>query len=321
MTTGLMNSLKGAAAKAGKAVILLFLALTIPYTLTPGPLSAAGVGTTGAAFLKVGVGARELAMGSAASALTEGANSVNWNPGRLAALTKKNLTASYNALFIDESQGFIGYASPLSSNMGVIGVGVNYLTVSNIEKRAGDTEDPDSKFSNNNTAVNLSYARAEVRPGLDLGASLKYIQQKLDTRNDKAIAVDVGSVYKVNSDWTAGFSVRNLGSSIGPDKLPLTLKGGAATRLLNGKMTAAADLDWLAYDERFYVDLGAQYALNGYLDFRAGYQIGRSQDKLGGLTGLSAGMGLKLERFNLDYAYVPFGDLGDTHRMTIGFNF
>lgn len=282
---------------------------------------ASGVGTTGAQFLKVGVGARELAMGSAASALTEGANAVNWNPGRLAGLTQKNVSASYNMLFIDESQGFIGYASPLGDKSGVIGVGVNYLTVSNIEKRAADTEDPDSKFSNNNTAVNLSYARAEVRPGLDLGASLKYISQKLDTQNDKALAVDLGAAYKVNSAWTAAFAVKNLGSSIGPDKLPLTLKGGAATRFFNDKLTAAADLEMLVYDDRIYADLGAEYALNGYLAFRAGYQAGRSNDKLGGLTGFSAGLGLKLDRFNLDYAYVPFGDLGDTHRMTIGFNF
>lgn len=295
--------------------------LSAVLMLAASAAQAAGVGTTGAQFLKVGVGARELAMGSAASALTEGANSVNWNPGRLAGLKRKSVTASYNSLFVDESQGFIGYASPLSGDTGVIGVGVNYLTVSNIEARAADTENVDSKFGNNNTAVSLSYARAEMRPGLDLGASLKYISQKLNTRNDKAIAVDLGSAYKINSDWTAAFAVRNLGSSIGPDKLPLTLKGGAATRFFGGKLIAAADLDWLAYDERFYVDLGAEYALNSYLAFRAGYQIGRSRDKLGGLTGFGTGLGFKLDRFNLDYAFVPLGDLGNTHRMTLGFNF
>lgn len=321
MTTRLMNSLRSGAVKAGKIIILLFLALTLPYTLNPLPLSAAGVGTTGASFLKVGVGAGELAMGSAASVLTSGANAVNWNPGRLAEVKQKSLSASYNMLFLDESQGFVGYAAPLGENMGVIGVGVNYLTVADIEKRAGDTEAADSKFSNNNTAVSVSYARSEVRPNLSLGANLKYIQQDLDTQNDKAVAVDLGSVYKINSDWTAAFVVQNLGSRIGPDNLPLILKAGAATRFFDGKLAAASDLEWRAYDERFYVNAGADYALNKYLSFRAGYQVGRSQDKLGGLSGLGAGLGLKLDRFSLDYAYVPFGDLGDTHRMTLGFSF
>ncbi|MDD5208809.1 MAG: PorV/PorQ family protein [Elusimicrobiales bacterium] len=283
---------------------------------------ASGPGTTGAAFLKVGVGARELALGSAASVLTEGANAANWNPGKLAEVKGKNLSASYNMLFIDESQGALAYATPLSGGSAVVGAGINYLTVSNIEKRASDTNTPDSKFSNNNMAFTLSYARPEVKPGLALGANLKYISQKLDTADDKAIALDLGSTYKVNDTWTAAFVMQNLGSSIGPDKLPLTFKGGAARSFLDGKLAAGADLDWLAQDERFYLSLGGEYLLNKNFAFRAGYQFGHSADKLGsGLVGLGAGIGLKFDRFALDYAYVPFGDLGDTHRMTLGFNF
>ncbi len=296
--------------------------LSTALTLVASAAQAAGVGTTGAQFLKVGVGARELSLGSAASVLTEGANAVNWNPGKLAELKGKSLSASYNMLFVDESQGFLGYAVPLKENMGVVGFGVNYLTVSNIEKRAGDTDVPDSMFSNTNMALSLSYARAEVRPGLALGANLKYIQQKLDTQDDKAVALDFGSTYKINQAWTAALVAQNLGTRIGPDRLPLTLKGGAATKLFGDKLAAAADLDWLANDERFYLDLGAEYTLNKYMAFRAGYQFGRGADKLGsGLVGLGAGLGLKFDRFSFDYAYVPFGDLGDTHRMTLGCNF
>jgi hypothetical protein len=125
----------------------------------------------------------------------------------------------------------------------------------------------------------------------------------------------------VNKDWTAAFVIQNLGGKIGPDKLPLIFKGGASTKFFENKLTAAADLDWLANDERMYLDLGAEYMLNRYLDFRAGYQVGRSQDKLGGLVGLAAGLGLRYDNFTFDYAYVPFGDLGDTHRMTLGFVF
>jgi len=66
---------------------------------------AAGVGTTGAQFLKVGVGARPMAMGNAFSALADDANAVNWNPGALAEVKHKNLTASYNSLFKDQNQG------------------------------------------------------------------------------------------------------------------------------------------------------------------------------------------------------------------------
>ena len=294
--------------------------LSAALMLSAAGAQAAGAGTAGASFLKVGVGAKALAMGSAASVLTEGANAINWNPGLLGEVKRKNMTASYNMLFLDEAQGFLGYAAPLGA--GVIGVGVNYLTVSNLEERAGDTETVDSKFSNNNTALSLSYGRAEVRPGLSLGATLKYIQQKLAAQSDSAVAVDLGSAYKLTPHWTAAFVVQNFGSKIGPDKLPLIFKAGIAARLFDGKLAVASDLDWLANDDRFYVDLGVDYSLNRYLAFRAGYQIGRNKDDLGGdLVGFGAGIGLKLDRFGLDYAYVPLGDLGNTHRMTLGFNF
>ena len=282
---------------------------------------ASGPGTTGASFLKVGVGARELALGSAASVLTEGANAANWNPAKLAEVKQKSLSASYNMLFIDESQGALAYASPLSGGGGVVGAGINYLTVADIEKRVSDTNTPDSKFSNNNMAFTLSYAKPEVKPGLALGANLKYISQKLDTADDKAIALDLGSTYKLNEAWTAAFVMQNLGTKIGPDSLPLIFKAGAARSFLEGKLATGAEVDWLAQDERFYLSLGAEYLLNKSFAFRAGYQFGRSADELGGLVGLGAGIGLKFERFALDYAYVPFGDLGDTHRMTLGFNF
>lgn len=283
---------------------------------------AAGPGTTGASFLKVGVGARELALGSAASVLTEGAGAANWNPAALAAVKSRSLSASYNMLFIDESQGYLGFASPLKDDKGVIGAGVNYLTVADIEKRAGDSDNPDSLFDSNSMALALSFAKAEIKPGLALGASLKYVSQDLDTKTDKALAVDLGSVYKLSDVYTAAFVVQNLGGKIGPDSLPLLFKGGVARTFLDGKLAAAADLDWLANDERLYLDLGAEYLLNRNLAFRAGYQFGRAQDELGsGLVGLGAGLGLKFDRFALDYAYVPFGDLGDTHRMTLGVNF
>lgn len=298
------------------------LLLSAALLLDASGAQAAGGGVTGANFLNTGIGAKALAMGSAASVLAEDANAINWNPGLLGEVKGKSVTTSYNALFQDESQGFLGYAAPLRGNNGVIGVGVNYLIVSNLEKRAGDTETADSKFNNGNMAVSLSYGFAGALPGLSVGGTIKYIRQELDTRSDVAYAADLGSAYRLNSKWTVSAVGQNIGSRIGPDKLPLTFKTGVAVKLFDGKLSIASDLDWRVNDKRSYVNLGADCSLGRHLAFRAGYQVGRGQDNLGsGLTGFSAGVGLIIARFNLDYAYVPFGDLGNTHRMTFGFNF
>ncbi|MBI5243108.1 MAG: PorV/PorQ family protein [Elusimicrobia bacterium] len=290
---------------------------------SPAPLAAAGVGTTGAQFLKVGVGARQLAMGSAAVALIDDANALNWNPGALGAVKRRNVTASYNSLFKDQNQGFLAYASPLPDDMGTWAAGFNYLTVSDIEKRTADTEDPESTFSNQNFALSASYGRPTPVSGLSIGGNLKYIREKLDTFSGNAVALDIGALYQTRIEHlSAGFMMQNLGSKIGPDPLPLTFKGGAAYKLCGEKLVLASDIDWLAIDQRVYWDIGSEFWANKNLAVRAGYQFGHAQDRLqSSLVGFAFGLGLRLEQLRVDYAFLPFGDLGDTHRITLGWNF
>ncbi|MBI4375792.1 MAG: PorV/PorQ family protein [Elusimicrobia bacterium] len=298
------------------AAVLTAMALAVPS------LQAAGVGTTGASFLKVGVGARALGMAGATAAISDDANSIYWNPAGLGQLEKRSVSVSYNQLFQDESQGFIGFAGPVrGESKDVFGLGVNYLQVSDIEKRAGDTETPDSTFSNRNFAVALSYARKDAFiDKLSLGGSVKLVHVKLDSFSEEAFAVDLGAVHKINDELSAGLSVQNLGNKLGPDPLPLLMKYGVAYRLWD-KLIVAADGDHWVRDKRNYGSLGTEYWIVPQFAIRAGYQLGRAQDQLGGASGLGTGIGVRIERLAVDYAYVPFGDLGHTHRVTLGARF
>ena len=282
--------------------------------------AASGVGTTGAQFLQVGVGARPLAMAGAFSALPDDANAVNWNPGALGEVRSKNVTASYNSLFKDENQGFFAYASPVG-DAGTAAVGLNYLMVSNLPRRDQDTEDPDSTFANQNFVLDVAYGRP-VTDALSLGMNLKYIREDLDAFKGSAMALDLGALVKTPIEHlTAGVSMQNLGTKLGPDSLPLTFKGGGAYRMFSERLVLASDVDWRAVDKRAYWDLGAEFWLDKALALRAGYQLGHAADKAGSMYGFAAGFGVKLGQFGLDYAFVPFGDLGDTHRITVGWHF
>ena len=297
-------------------------ALVAAAAMAASTAMASGVGTTGAQFLKVGVGARPLAMAGAFSALADDANALNWNPGALGAQTKRSATLSYNALFDDTNQGFLGYAHPLADEMGTLAGGINYLTVSNIPKRAGDTESPDSTFNNQNFVISGAYGKKTAVEGLSVGGTLKYLRETLDSFSASAVAIDAGALYKTRvPGLTAGGSIQNLGTKLGPDPLPTTLKGGAAYKLLGDKLALAGDLDWFAEDRRAQFDLGAEYWAHKALALRAGYQFGRWQDHLGGINGASFGFGVCVERLRFDYAFLPFGRLGDTHRMTLGWTF
>lgn len=284
-----------------------------------------GVGTSGADFLTVGVGARPMAMGGAFAAVDEGAdaNAVNWNPAALGFIKERGLSASYNSLFVDENQGYFGYASPIGQEGGVWAAGMNYLSVSKIERRSTtDTEDPISTFDNQNYAASASYGRA-FGQDLAVGGTLKYVRTALDTLKENAMAADAGFLARTPvDDLTVGAAVRNLGSNIGPDSMPLIVKGGAAYRLLQNKLLLASDVDWLMTERRGYLSLGTEFWISRNLAVRAGYQLGHGSDQLQSkLVGLGAGLGLKFGRFTMDYAFIPYGDLGDTHRMTVGLRF
>ncbi|MBI4057624.1 MAG: PorV/PorQ family protein [Elusimicrobia bacterium] len=307
--------------KKFRVYVTALLTLSSPLSAL-NSFAASGPGTTGAEFLKVGVGARPLAMGSAFVALPDDANAINWNPGALGEIKQKSVSASYNALFQDQNQGFLAYAMPLNNDMGVVGLGVNYLIISKIEKRAGDTEAADSTFSNQNYAISASYGKASVAQGLSLGGNIKYIHEKLDTFSGSAVAADLGALYRTPiENLSTGLAVQNLGSKIGPDKLPLLAKAGMVYQMFDKSLSLALDGDWLAMNKRGYLDFGAEYWIQNALALRVGYQLGRGQDHLGKVVGLGAGIGLKFDMFNMDYAFLPFGDLGNTHRITLGFKF
>lgn len=288
-------------------------------------LVTGGVGTSGADFLTVGVGARPLAMGGAFAAVADGldANAVNWNPGALGLLDKPSVTASYNSLFQDENQGYLGYAAPVGTDGGVWSAGVNYLMISKIEKRAGDTETPDATFTNSNYAAGASYAKSFGKTA-SAGATLKLVHTQLDTLSESAMAVDAGGLWRTEVDGlTFGAAMRNLGTNIGPDSMPLTLRGGAAYKALERRnLTLASDFTWLATERRGYLSLGSEYWVSPNLAARAGYEFGHGSDQLQSrVVGLGIGIGLKAHGFTMDYAFLPYGDLGNTHRVTLGLRF
>lgn len=304
------------------AVLALALAASPAAALN---VVTGGPGTSGADFLTIGVGARPMAMGGAFSAVDTGAdaNAVNWNPAALGMIDKANVTASYNSLFVDENQGYFGYAAPIGKEGGVWAAGLNYLGVSKIERRGTtDTETPNSTFDNQNYAASVSYAKAFGKE-VELGGTLKYVRTALDTLKESAMAVDAGVLARTPVDrLTVAATVRNLGTNIGPDSMPLTFKGGAAYRLLQDKLVLASDIDWLSTERRGYWSFGSEYWVSRNLAVRAGYQLGHGSDQLQSkLVGLGAGLGVKFNRFTMDYAFIPYGDLGDTHRMTIGLRF
>ncbi|MBU1614968.1 PorV/PorQ family protein, partial [bacterium] len=289
-----------------KIVILgLFLGFTQPVSAEPG--------STGAAFLKIGIGARALGMGGAFVGIADDVSALYWNPAGVSQLSQKEVLFAHNALSQDIGQSFLGYVHPLRKRN--IGVGLNGLTVGGIEGRENEHSSPENleaKFS----AIILNYSQ-KVTSNLRIGLNGKVIADNLDGDKQKAFALDLGLLYPRGS-LTIGASLNNLGSQLGGADLPTEIKVGLAYRLLKDKLTLVASLDG-GEQTRFH--LGGEYLLFDRFALRGGLCANDGQSDLGEGTGLSLGLGVRFSSFKLDYALLPYGDMGSTHRISLGAKF
>ena len=297
-------------------------------TLSPGPSALfAASGKSGAGFLQVGVGARASGMGGAFGAISDDVSAIYWNPAGLSSLQKKEINLSINAYIKDTSSQFLAFAMPWGESC-ALGVGVNMLSVKDIEKRSttdsSDTADGGT-FKTSDMALSLAFAhKFSMGSGnLHWGVALKNVSSDLGTESASSIALDGGVKYaEEEGGLSASLAVVNLGGELKfvdvGDSLPMTVKPGVAYRMNLGetKLIAALDIDLLLNDGETRARPGVEWWVKDMLAVRAGLEAGRDA---GG--GFSAGVGFKQEFLGIDYGISPYGDLGTSHRISISYRF
>ncbi len=309
---------------------LVCFVLTFNFAFLIFNFSEAGVGTTGAQFLKIGPSARALGMAGAFGAVSDDVYALHFNPSGLAQLKENEVSATYLRYFADINYGFIGYATP-NTKIGSIGFGITYLIIDNIEGRGAQEPDertegywePERYFNAKDQAITFAYAKKNAFPdllnGLDLGGNIRYIQSEIDQTLAYTASLDLSAMYSPVEKVKTTLAIQNISWGIKfieeTDPLPLNIKFAVAWSPLEG-LVVACDLDEYIIDSKFYGSIGAEYWPIKHLALRAGYKYGYDTESLGSIVGLGVGIGFRLWNLGLDYAFVPFGDLGDTHRIT-----
>lgn len=297
------------------AFVSAFLAVSI-VTLAAAPRHARAAGETGFVFLKIGVGARAMGMGSAFVALADDPTSVYWNPAGLASIEKTQVTVMHNEWILDFRQEFVAVGTRLGP--GTAGFGFAGFYSDELERRS-DTGVLEGHYGANDIAVTGAYG-LKLAPGLDAGLGLRYIRGMIDQVDATTIAADVGAKYRVSDTGiTLGASVANLGGDAKFDAeefpIPLTWRlGGAWSKnlaALHGRGTLSAEYRQAKEDDgKFH--LGGEYAFRERLALRAGGAFGYDDQDM------SFGIGLMKDWFRFDYALVPFSsDLGSTHLFSL----
>lgn len=333
---------------AGTLSLALACALILAG-LAPGTAGAAALypsaGSTSAAFLKLGVGARAVAMGGAFSGVAGDPYALYWNPAGLAYLEgERNAGLFHNEYFQGLGQEFLFYTVPASevklllagrARSGVYGLGLDYFyTPKDMERRSGLYEaDPvnpispaEGKFGAYDVAFSAGYGwRHDER--VSLGAAFKVIRQSIDDESGSSVALDLGLLKEFTRNgtpYTAGFTVQNLGPGIKFVSrrygLPLVFKAGLSRPLPGPGGLLALELS-KPVDNYPSLAVGVEYPLTGRLALRSGYRLRQHGNELGPWSGFSAGAGVAFDKVSLDYAFSPFGELGNSHRFSVNVRF
>jgi len=297
-----------------KLSFLLLFFVSVTYA------SSDKIGTTAVQFLKLGIGAENAAMGNTGVSNTQNGNAIYWNPANTSCLTKKEFSFSHTIWFEDINYEWLSFVLP-TKKAGTFGIAAQYVSYGSIDK-VDISGTKNGSFSPTDLAVYLSYSNSYKK--FMFGGNLKYINTTIE-KSASAFAVDFGTTYKIDEKTSAGLAFSNLGTKIKfnneEEELPFIVKAGAS-RIIIDNLLIALDLNF-PNDNDLYVNIGGQYLilLGDMFDLklRAGYD-GRNKD-IPGFNWLNFGFGIGFNDISFDYAFVPCGDIGMTHRFSFNIKF
>lgn len=296
--------------------IFLIIVLTCIYH---SPLSAQG-GKAGLSFLKLGVGARPLAMGEAGVATSYDPSATHYNPAGLHSSTTPQLLVMHKEWLEGTQTEFLAASfsvEPLS-----FGAFLNATSIPDFEirQRPGPAE---GTFTAHNAAVGIS-AAYDISESVYVGFSLKYLYEKIFVDEADGVGFDVGGLYRSPWGIDLGVSLANIGS-MGKlrnesSTLPTTLRIGAARSealaSFDASMNFALDVVSVLPEDNTHIHLGAEFTYDQTFSIRAGYITGYETRNFTG------GAGIRYTFLSVDYAFVPFSlGFGAAHTFSLTIDF
>jgi hypothetical protein len=295
---------------------------TIFITITAFTFSfAQSGGNSGLSFLKIGFGARNIALGDAGSAFSNDVTALYYNPAKLANNGSSEAIFMHNSSIQDVRSELAGAKTSIFGLP--VAIGLNVTSINDIEVRT-QPGDPISKFNANYFSGSIGTG-FRILPMLDFGFSIKYLYENIFVDEANGLAFDFGLSYLTPiNGLNLSATIRNLGSMNAlryvDTKLPVEVRGGTSYKIEipDSKLDLTGGAEFLSYtrDNENHVNLGGEITYNKTFSIRGGYQTGYYS------KGLTTGIGLVWGNLMLDYAYVPFKlNLGNESMISVQFKF
>ena len=296
-------------------------------------IAQSNVGTTSAAFLEIGPGARSIGMGSAYVSVADDASSIYWNPAGIVNVSRPEVQSYYSPWLV-ETQFYYNTAVVPMGQYGSFGLSFTAVTMDEMMVRTVQNPEPDAygqKFDAGNISMGIAYAK-KLTDRFSFGFQTKFIQESIWQMKAQGYAVDIGTMFVTKSDLNIGMSISNFGGKLGMQgvntlvdididetiygnndridgslgtsqwPLPLLFRFGLSKIfVVSPIMQFLVAIDAIHPNNNpEYLNIGLEYTLMDMVSLRIGkshtfYNLGDSNNIVGPQHGLSFGTGIKYQ--------------------------
>ena len=309
------------------------------------PAIVTSVATSAANWLKLESGARGIGMGGSQVASGRGLSGAYYNPASISFIDGSEAYFSKSAYLAGITHNTLAYGTRLTPT-DYFGLHLFYLDSGDMEVTTVPSPNGTGEFFNVlDLSLRLIYGK-QLTDRLRIGGSIKYIREQIYTTYMQSFVFDLGSNFNTGINGILlGMSVSNFGPDVqfsgeGLDKVvpdttdisgklskitkkfsvPLVFRLGVQKDIFGGneeggsRLTVSVDAI-NPIDYTVYGGLGAEYSWRDMAFIRGGTHLFHDT------AGLSLGGGLKWKIIVVDYAYVNYGVLEETHQFGISLEF
>lgn len=267
-------------------------------------------------WMRMGLGAKAMAMGGTGTAFMDNITAAYWNPAALASVKRAQFAMMYTDMGLDRMHNFAALGT--SFKYGYVALSWINASVSDFEGY-DEIGNPTGSFDMNDHNIGLSLA---LGPGnFKFGLSAKMYMSKIDDDSQTGFGTDLGIVWDINDYLSLGVMARDLYAEIDKNEIPAQYALGLAVHPIYG-VTFATDLKQEKHADDVTVHIGAEYWTGVGKDT----EIGSSHSAInleektkwdeilsntqGGIRlgvndgSFTAGFGLRFKMLEMNYAYL-----------------
>lgn len=286
--------------------------------------NASSIGGLAGAPMRMGFGARGIAMGNALTAVINGDIQAYYNPASLPFTSAPTIEAAYSVLSLDRKLNYLSYTRSIKPDAGFS------LAIINSGSGEIDGRDYDGNhtqyYSTSENSFILSFG---LKPGqrFAFGVSVKILYYSLFEKvKSTTAAIDVGALYLLSKQFTFGLVVQDIGSkynwntselyglsgNVTTDRFPLRKRIGLSWVPPEYPLTVSSEFESIG--SATYLRFGSEIEIYDGVNIRGGFdQIALNTDEPA-----KPALGISLKKkfaswapsFQYTYVFEPYSPYG-----------